>query len=151
MSTYSLHFPIRVPDDVLVELGEFTGTFWSDSLAQEPFAIEAIRNDIKPACRPAAAAGGHLVAVRIPQFIGRDRQHRAGDLVVRRAGAGNDGMMRLAAGGDHGRIGYRHRRQAIARQAVLPAGQSAAKRRHPHFRLLQRAVGEQLFSCIGRA
>ncbi|MES2161899.1 MAG: hypothetical protein V4476_12150 [Pseudomonadota bacterium] len=49
MSTYSLHFPIRVPDDVLVELGEFTGTFWSDSFAQEPFVIEAIRNYIRPA------------------------------------------------------------------------------------------------------
>ncbi len=49
MSTYSLHFPIRIPDDVLVELGEFTGTFWSDSLAQEPFVIEAIRNYIRPA------------------------------------------------------------------------------------------------------
>ncbi len=49
MSSYSLHFPIRVPDDVLVELGEFTGTFWSDSFAQEPFVIEAIRNYIKPA------------------------------------------------------------------------------------------------------
>ncbi|MBV6323940.1 hypothetical protein [Duganella violaceipulchra] len=49
MSRYSLHFPIRVPDDVLVELGEFTGKFWSDSLGQEPFVIEAIRNYIKPA------------------------------------------------------------------------------------------------------
>ncbi|MBV6324332.1 hypothetical protein [Duganella violaceipulchra] len=49
MSTYSLHFPIRVPDDVLVELGKFTGTFWSDSFAQEPFVIEAIRNYINPA------------------------------------------------------------------------------------------------------
>src|SRR5471032_1988556 len=41
MSRYSLHFPIRVPDDVLVELSEFTGKFWSDSLGQEPFVIEA--------------------------------------------------------------------------------------------------------------
>ncbi|GJI98637.1 hypothetical protein RugamoR57_53550 [Duganella caerulea] len=47
-STYNLQFPIRVPDDVLVELGEFTGNFWSDSLAQEPFVIEAIRNYINP-------------------------------------------------------------------------------------------------------
>ncbi|MCU6497019.1 hypothetical protein LPN04_04340 [Rugamonas sp. A1-17] len=46
--TYNLQFPIRVPDDVLVELGEFTGNFWSDSLAQEPFVIEAIRNYINP-------------------------------------------------------------------------------------------------------
>ena len=49
MPGYSLQFPIRVPDDVLVELGEFTGKFWSDSLGQEPFVIEAIRNYIKPA------------------------------------------------------------------------------------------------------
>ncbi|MCU6500636.1 hypothetical protein LPN04_22820 [Rugamonas sp. A1-17] len=47
-STYNLQFPIRVPNDVLVELGEFTGNFWSDSLAQEPFVIEAIRNYINP-------------------------------------------------------------------------------------------------------
>ncbi|GJJ01259.1 hypothetical protein RugamoR64_17970 [Duganella rhizosphaerae] len=43
MPGYSLQFPIRVPDDVLVELGEFTGHFWSDSLRLEPFVIEAIR------------------------------------------------------------------------------------------------------------
>jgi|GEM_PF-703483 len=51
--TYNLQFPIRVPDDVLVELGEFTGNFWSDSLAQEPFVIEAIRNYINPPPPPA--------------------------------------------------------------------------------------------------
>ena len=33
MPSYGLQFPIRVPDDVLVELGEFTGNFWSNSLA----------------------------------------------------------------------------------------------------------------------
>ncbi len=73
MSTYSLHFPIRVPDDVLVELGEFTGTFWSDSFAQEPFVIEAIRNYIKPAPpaaqQPAAAteAGYQWKQVFLPE------------------------------------------------------------------------------------
>lgn len=45
-------FPIRVPSDVLEALGEFTGHFWSDSLALEPFICEAIRNYMKPA--PAA-------------------------------------------------------------------------------------------------
>ena len=42
-------FPIRVPSDVLEELGEFTGHFWSDSFALEPFVCEAIRNYIKTA------------------------------------------------------------------------------------------------------
>ena len=49
MPGYGLQFPIRVPDDVLVELGEFTGNFWSNSLAHEPHIIAAIRNYIKPA------------------------------------------------------------------------------------------------------
>jgi hypothetical protein len=52
MSMSSLHFPIRVPSDVLEELGEFTGHFWSDSLALEPFICKAIRDYMKPA--PAA-------------------------------------------------------------------------------------------------
>ncbi|GJJ01926.1 hypothetical protein RugamoR64_24640 [Duganella rhizosphaerae] len=73
MSRYSLQFPIRVPDDVLVELGEFTGNFWSDSFAQEPFVIEAIRNYIKPASpapqQPAAAseAGYQWKQVFLPE------------------------------------------------------------------------------------
>lgn len=40
----SLHFPIRVPSELLEELGAFTGHFWSDSLALEPHICEAIRN-----------------------------------------------------------------------------------------------------------
>ena len=73
MPRYSLQFPIRVPDDVLVELGEFTGNFWSDSLAQEPFVIEAIRNYINPAPaapqQPAAAseAGYQWKQVFLPE------------------------------------------------------------------------------------
>ena len=73
MPGYRLQFPIRVPDDVLVELGEFTGNFWSDSLAQEPFVIEAIRNCINPAPpapqQPAAAsaAGYQWKQVFLPE------------------------------------------------------------------------------------
>jgi hypothetical protein len=48
----TLDYPIRVPSDVLEALGEFTGHFWSDSLALEPFICEAIRNYVRPA--PAA-------------------------------------------------------------------------------------------------
>ncbi|MQA18071.1 hypothetical protein [Rugamonas rivuli] len=48
MPTHSLQFPIRVPDDVLLELGEFTGLFWSDVFGLEPFVCEAIRNYINP-------------------------------------------------------------------------------------------------------
>jgi hypothetical protein len=48
----TLDCPIRVPSDVLEALGEFTGHFWSDSLALEPFICEAIRNYMRPA--PAA-------------------------------------------------------------------------------------------------
>ncbi|RFP19046.1 MULTISPECIES: hypothetical protein [unclassified Duganella] len=73
MPRYSLQFPIRVPDDVLVELGEFTGHFWSDSLHLEPFVIEAIRNYINPAPpapqQPAAAseAGYQWKEVFLPE------------------------------------------------------------------------------------
>lgn len=45
----TLFHPIRVPADLLVSLGEFTGNFWSDGLALEPFICEAIRNYIQPA------------------------------------------------------------------------------------------------------
>lgn len=44
----SLHFPIRVPSELLEELGAFTGHFWSDSLALEPHICKAIRNYIAP-------------------------------------------------------------------------------------------------------
>ena len=44
----SLHFPIRVPSDLLEELGAFTGHSWSDSLALEPYICEAIRNYLAP-------------------------------------------------------------------------------------------------------
>ena len=46
MST--LHFPIRVPGELLEALGEHTGVFWSDSLGMEPFICEAIRRYLKP-------------------------------------------------------------------------------------------------------
>ena len=56
-----LHYPIRVPSDVLEALGEFTGQCWSDSLSLEPFICEAIRNYVRPAAvaeaQPAAASG----------------------------------------------------------------------------------------------
>ena len=45
-------FPIRVPDDMLVEFGKFTGLHWNDTLSMEPFVCEALRNYMKPA--PAA-------------------------------------------------------------------------------------------------
>jgi hypothetical protein len=48
----TLHYPIRVPSDVLEALGEFTGHCWSDSLSLEPFICAAIRNYVRPA--PAA-------------------------------------------------------------------------------------------------
>jgi hypothetical protein len=38
---------IRVPSDVLEALGEFTGHFWSNSLALEPVICDAIRTYIK--------------------------------------------------------------------------------------------------------
>ncbi|HEY1149087.1 MAG TPA: hypothetical protein VGF27_10970 [Pseudoduganella sp.] len=59
----SLHYPIRVPSDLLESLGEFTGHCWSDSLSLEPFICEAIRNYLRPAAaaqahaQPAAATG----------------------------------------------------------------------------------------------
>nr|WP_315399080.1 hypothetical protein [uncultured Duganella sp.] len=43
-----LHFPIRVPGELLEELGAFTGQFWSDTLMLEPHICEAIRNYIDP-------------------------------------------------------------------------------------------------------
>ncbi|WP_395405416.1 hypothetical protein ACHMW6_02915 [Pseudoduganella sp. UC29_106] len=56
-----LHYPIRVPSDVLEALGEFTGQCWSDSLSLEPFICDAIRNYLRPAAaaeaQPAAASG----------------------------------------------------------------------------------------------
>jgi len=42
-------FPIRVPDDMLVEFGKFTGLRWNDTLSMEPFVCEALRNYMKPA------------------------------------------------------------------------------------------------------
>ncbi|HEY1147103.1 MAG TPA: hypothetical protein VGF27_00930 [Pseudoduganella sp.] len=54
MST--LHYPIRVPSDLLESLGEFTGECWSDSLALEPFICEAIRNYLRPAAAAQAQA-----------------------------------------------------------------------------------------------
>ena len=58
MST--LHFPIRVPGDLLEALGEHTGVFWSDSLRMEPFICEAIRRYLKPP--PAADQQPHVPA-----------------------------------------------------------------------------------------
>ena len=48
MPAPALHFPVRVPDDLLLALGEHTGVFWSDSLGMAPFVCEAIRNYINP-------------------------------------------------------------------------------------------------------
>jgi hypothetical protein len=45
-------FPIRVPDNLLVEFGKFTGLRWNDTFAMEPFVCEALRNFMNPA--PAA-------------------------------------------------------------------------------------------------
>jgi hypothetical protein len=50
MSSY--HFPIRVPAEMLEALGAFTGHFWSDTLALEPFICEAITNYMNPAPAP---------------------------------------------------------------------------------------------------
>lgn len=46
------HFPIRVPGNMLEALGEFTGIYWADSLALEPFICEAIQNYMKPVPPP---------------------------------------------------------------------------------------------------
>jgi hypothetical protein len=48
----SLHFPIRVPSELLEELSAVTGVFWSDSLGMEPFICEAIRAYMNPAPPP---------------------------------------------------------------------------------------------------
>ncbi|MHA4867825.1 hypothetical protein ACXZ1M_09000 [Duganella sp. PWIR1] len=48
----NLTFPIRVSEDLLMALGEFTGLEWTDSLELEPFICEAIQNYIQSA--PAA-------------------------------------------------------------------------------------------------
>ena len=45
----TLDFPIRVPADVLMSLGDYTGHSWSDSLALEPFICEAIRRYVQAA------------------------------------------------------------------------------------------------------
>ncbi|WP_229259681.1 hypothetical protein [Duganella aceris] len=47
-------FPIRVPDNLLVEFGKFTGLHWNDTFSMEPFVCEALRNYMNPA--PAAQA-----------------------------------------------------------------------------------------------
>jgi hypothetical protein len=46
-------FPIRVPDNLLVEFGEFTGLRWNDTFGMEPYVCEALRNYMNPA--PVAA------------------------------------------------------------------------------------------------
>ncbi len=54
----TLDFPVRIPADILVALGEFTGHTWSDSLAPEPIICEAIRRYLQygPAGAPQPAA-----------------------------------------------------------------------------------------------
>jgi hypothetical protein len=42
-------YPIRVPDNLLVEFGEFTGLRWNDTFSMEPFVCEALRNYMNPA------------------------------------------------------------------------------------------------------
>ncbi|MRW94909.1 hypothetical protein GJ699_33670 [Duganella sp. FT80W] len=44
----TLTMPLRIPADLLVELGEYTGLFWS-SMEQEPHICAAIRAYINPA------------------------------------------------------------------------------------------------------
>lgn len=48
----ALHFPIRVPSEMLEALGEFTGHFWSDTLSLEPFVCEALTNYMNPPPAP---------------------------------------------------------------------------------------------------
>ena len=55
MSIHTL--PVYVPFDALEALGKFTGNWWSDTYALEPFIIEAIGNYIKaPAAEQQPAA-----------------------------------------------------------------------------------------------
>jgi len=58
----TLDFPIRIPADILVALGEFSGHTWSDSLALEPIICEAIRRYLQdgPAGAPQSAAPSNL-------------------------------------------------------------------------------------------
>jgi hypothetical protein len=57
--------PLRVPADLLEELGAFTGYFWSD-FRLEPIICDAIRAYMKPApaapAQPAAPAEERCVA-----------------------------------------------------------------------------------------
>jgi hypothetical protein len=59
----TLHYPIRVPSDLLESPGEFTGQCWSECLVLEPFICEAIGNYLRPAAaaqaeaQPPAASG----------------------------------------------------------------------------------------------
>ena len=49
--------PVYVPFKTLEALGEFTGNWWSDTFAMEPFILEAIENYIKaPAAQQQPAA-----------------------------------------------------------------------------------------------
>jgi hypothetical protein len=45
-------FPILVPDNLLVEMGKFTGLHWNDSFGMESYVCEALRNYMKPAPPP---------------------------------------------------------------------------------------------------
>jgi len=68
----TLYYPIRVPSGVLQDLGKFTGHFWSDTLALEPFICEAIHNYKHPAlaapaqATPASEAGYQWKQVFLP-------------------------------------------------------------------------------------
>jgi hypothetical protein len=48
--------PVFVPFEALEALGKFTGNWWSDTLAMEPFILEAIDNYIKAPANPAQPA-----------------------------------------------------------------------------------------------
>lgn len=56
-----LDYPVRLPADVLVALGEFTGQSWSDTLALEPFICDAIFRYVQavPSQTPESAAPGN--------------------------------------------------------------------------------------------